>query len=42
MYMEYDQLCHEIIVDITKSEALSDIFNYRVAQLDIFHVHQGV
>ena len=33
MYMEYDQLCHEIIVDITKSEALSDIFNYRVAQL---------
>ena len=30
MYMEYDQLCHEMIVDITKCEALIEIFNYRV------------
>ena len=39
--MEYDQLCHSIIEDITQSFAFRDIYNYLVAQLVIFHVHQG-
>ena len=33
MYMEYDQLCHSIIEDITQSFAFRDIYNYLVAQL---------
>ena len=42
MCMEYDQLCHSIVEDITQCFAFRDIYNNLVAQLVILHVYQGV